>query len=757
MQSEEAQLKVQKMVAKQQETIINNLINNLADMAGIKAPIFTKSFMVKVKYLNKGRMLASNPNNYYELCTSVYKCFPEIYNIDDCYIYFNDWESDRAAVKEDDDVQAAYKLMNLKKGNILTFYVENRKQRKVIEGDLDADKIAKIKLDMKLKNPDSFENAMLVRSGYVYEFVSHAKKAYSFRCDDFRRGCKGKWYMHEADLEGLGIEHSAHSLLKEEHKALEVSSEIAKTALSIVPFLDMKGELPYKVSYSTFKKVISKLLEQDFRLTRDDLVNCFVSLGTDWNLLSKRILDNLISKIKARLSVRTSGGCDCTQLRTVEGAPFCRNIIEAKVEDMKQFLIFFYSTFHEMIAKESKTLYISGSYAKYVTPDWSETIFVKAFKNGCCIPVCTFMTQSSSEDAFKAGFQFLKEEMQLSPNEIVIDPNADLTRAAISVFGNETKYQTCSYFVHKHINQKAIRSGVLNDKGDQNIRKLLWCLKALAFRPKEEVLTYFSKVQGFYKRFCEAYDKTAKMFEELFLKKLNVEYWNMNHLLSEPNDKRQRYLEMNRRLEIHDVLVERFLKGCAGINGFNKGLAEIERKARFMIERNELANIQVEDLDEATILKDLIHSRFKIEQVMSHAFQIPSKDRAIDLAYNPSMSNLKSITDRVPSTTFSMEPAVSMFSVQNNSSEPNSSDVSMTNVEAPKDIMNIEEGKIDDSQTQGTQKENFVNQFDTQFNDTLVGDGFLPVEQTPATPYTPHTLTGATQRPSQGDGVRKVI
>jgi len=49
---------------------------------------------------------------------------------------------------------------------------------------------------------------------------------------------------------------------------------------------------------------------------------------------------------------------------------------------MKQFIIFFYSHFQEKIAKESQTLYISGSYPKYVAPDWKETIFIKAFKNG---------------------------------------------------------------------------------------------------------------------------------------------------------------------------------------------------------------------------------------------------------------------------------------------------------------------------------------------------------------------------------------
>ena len=749
MQSEEAQNKLAKLIARQQETIVNNLINNLADMAGVKTPIFTKSFMVKVKYLNKGRLLAGNPKNYYELITNIYKWFPDIFNIDDWYIYFNDWESDRAQIKEDEDLQAAYKLMNLKKGNILTIYVENKRQRKVIDGDLDAEKIANIKMNMKLKNWDSFENAMIIRNGYVYDFATHAKNAYSFRWDDWKRGCKGKWYLYEKDIEGLGIEHTAHSLLKEEHKSMEISREVAKTALNIVSFLDMKGELPYTVNYSTFKKVISKLLEIEYRLTRDDLINCFVSLGTDWNLLSKRILDNIISKIRSRLNVLTTGGWDKNQLRTVEGRPFWQGIIEAKVDDMKQYIIFFYSHFQEKIAKESKTLYISSSYDRYVEPDWKETVFIKAFKNGCCIPVWTFMTQSSSEEAFKAGFKFFKEEMGIAPEEIVIDPQAEITAAAIAIFGSETKYQTCSFFFHKHINNRALRSGVLHDKQDQNIRKLLWWLKGLAFKPKEEVQTYFSKIQSFYKRFWDSYDKTCKEFEELFLKKLNIEYWNMYHLLTEGQDKKNRYLEMNRRLEIHDVLVTKFLNDWRGINGFCKGLAELERKSQFMVDKNEIVSIGIEDLDEATILRDLLDSRFRVEQVMSHAFQIPSKDRAIEYRYNPSMNNLQSITNQASNISFPLESRQPAYNVPNQAFNTiNKENIQVSNNKEGANKI-IEENK---KQTQATQDiDNFL-QFNTQFNDTIIGDGFLPIEQTPATPHTPMTMTETqyqTQKKSQ--------
>lgn len=60
-------LGLQKAVGAHQEALVNNVIQTLAEMAGIKAPIFTKNFMVKLKYITKGRLLATNPWNFFEL------------------------------------------------------------------------------------------------------------------------------------------------------------------------------------------------------------------------------------------------------------------------------------------------------------------------------------------------------------------------------------------------------------------------------------------------------------------------------------------------------------------------------------------------------------------------------------------------------------------------------------------------------------------------------------------------------------------
>ena len=50
--------RINKLITYQQDTIVNNLIANLSEMAGIRTPLFSRTFMVKLKYQTKGRLLA---------------------------------------------------------------------------------------------------------------------------------------------------------------------------------------------------------------------------------------------------------------------------------------------------------------------------------------------------------------------------------------------------------------------------------------------------------------------------------------------------------------------------------------------------------------------------------------------------------------------------------------------------------------------------------------------------------------------------
>jgi hypothetical protein len=275
-----------KLISHHQESIMNNLISNLSEMAGIRTPIFTKTFMVKLKYTTKGRLLATNPRNFYELVNSIYRSYPEIYNIEDYTIYFHDQDNERSIINEDSDLQAAYKLMSMKRGVILIIHIENRKSRKSAIGDkrFNSKSVQELKLRFTQNPKDLLDNKLIIRNGYVYEYARTSRNAYCYKCEDWKRGCKGKWYLYEKDAEGLGIEHSAHSLLKEEHGCMEMGREIGRKSERIREFLKMEGELPYVVEYEVMKKVVGRLVEDDFRVSKEEVIGCFVSLGTDWNI-----------------------------------------------------------------------------------------------------------------------------------------------------------------------------------------------------------------------------------------------------------------------------------------------------------------------------------------------------------------------------------------------------------------------------------------------------------------------------------------
>jgi hypothetical protein len=57
-----------------------------------------------------------------------------------------------------------------------------------------------------------------------------------------------------------------------------------------------------------------------------------------------------------------------------------------------------------------------------------------------------------------------------------------------------------------------------------------------------------------------------------------------------------------------------------------------------MVEKGEQVNIAIHDLEEASVLKDLLENSLRIEVVMSNQYHLPSKDGAID--YNPASNAL---------------------------------------------------------------------------------------------------------------------
>jgi hypothetical protein len=60
---------------------------------------------------------------------------------------------------------------------------------------------------------------------------------------------------------------------------------------------------------------------------------------------------------------------------------------------------------------------------------------------------------------------------------------------------------------------------------------MLWCLKALAFKTTDDVVGSFAKIESFYKRFCSMYEKMTTHFNDLFVSKLNLDYWNTVYMV----------------------------------------------------------------------------------------------------------------------------------------------------------------------------------------------------------------------------------
>lgn len=121
------------------------------------------------------------------------------------------------------------------------------------------------------------------------------------------------------------------------------------------------------------------------------------------------------------------------------------------------------------------------------------------------------------------------------------------------------------------------------------------------------------KVDNFYKWFCSTYAQLTSDFEELFIKKLNLDYWNTTYMIKEEKIRREQYLDINKWLEIHDVIVDKYLDSTQSFTGWCMGLAEIERKFKAMVEQNDNINISNDDLDDFCILSDLMDQKFLIE------------------------------------------------------------------------------------------------------------------------------------------------
>ena len=591
--------------------LISRVIHNLAEMAGIgsKTIAIPMNLVVKIKYKNKTRVLSRNPTDFNDLQNAIFKCFPDLENNNDLSIHYLDDDKDKAFVADTNDLLAAYKLIgtisNKKVLQLTINSIDEEKSGKQVMGissygqESHYKPVEAKRLKIKIMNWEILENALLIRNGYIYEFVKSNKNWYGYKCADAKIGWLGRWYIYERDVAGYGLEHAAHTLTPDQHSSWKFNRDIARTALNIVPYLDMKGDLPYVVTYEQFKKVVMRLLEKDLRLSKDDLISWFMSLGTDWNLLAKNLIDNLIFKMRSRLAVKINDKNNLEDIKTFDSLSLGRKLLEIKIDDLKQYILFMFSPCQEIAMKEAKLLYFNWSYKQILKPQWKDIMFIHWFIDGLWVTVGAILFQTWTESIFKTAFNHLKDSLGLNIGEIIIDCHPELTSGAIQSFCFNTRFKTCSYFMFKFINERAHRLGLFDQGIDIHVNRLLKWLKWLAFKPKDKIVSSFTKIKDYFKRYWSTFHRLFNEFESIFIEKYNSEYWSFNYMLINEdslsdkeeyeNQKRRRdyFLQINMRLEINDKeCILKWLKTAEnrGQSGFSEAIANIERMSRWMIQ-----------------------------------------------------------------------------------------------------------------------------------------------------------------------------
>jgi hypothetical protein len=380
-------------------------------------------------------------------------------------------------------------------------------------------------MKLKIMNWEILENALLVRNGYVFEFVKSNKNWYGYKWADAKNGWLGKWYIYERDVAGYGIEHAAHTLPKSKHRSVKGERDVAKWSLNIMPFLDMKGDLPYVVGYDQMKKVVARLLEKDLRLGKDDIISWFLTIGSDWNLLSKHLIDNLIFKMRSRLSVKINDKNNLEDLKTFDDLPLGRKLLEIKCDSIKQYVMFLYSPFQELALQSSPTLYLSTSFPSPLPPQWTHLLSISTLSPPHFLPLCFILLQSLTPSTISSALSHLISSLSLSPSTLVLSPCPHLTQGVISTFPNSTKYLTHPYLTFAYLTHRAHRLSLFSQGLDLHVHRLLKWLKALVYVESEEVKEKFGRVKDYFRKYCSSFGAILDEFEEVFIEGYNGEFW----------------------------------------------------------------------------------------------------------------------------------------------------------------------------------------------------------------------------------------
>ena len=85
--------------------------------------------------------------------------------------------------------------------------------------------------------------------------------------------------------------------------------------------------------------------------------------------------------MRSRLAVNSHKNT-LDSIKTYDGFPFGREMLEVKVDDLKQYVLLLCSPMQESALKKAKTLYISFSYKQVLRPQWKDIMFIHCVIDG---------------------------------------------------------------------------------------------------------------------------------------------------------------------------------------------------------------------------------------------------------------------------------------------------------------------------------------------------------------------------------------
>jgi hypothetical protein len=279
----------------------------------------------------------------------------------------------------------------------------------------------------------------------------------------------------------------------------------------------MEGDVPMRVGVEAVGRWAGRMMEVDERVGVGEMVKWLGEVEGEWNLPSRRKMEEKFREEKERRKVREEIKVEDIK---IDGKRFGREKIVWEENGVKRMALLLAIDERMEEIKSANTIYVNTVESPIIHPKFSKIIIISTYINKILTPWILAPTQSTSESSYTTILYHAQIQFHLHPSKITISPCPSLTHSILSTFPS-SKYSTCSYFYLSHITSLCPFPPSSTPSSTQN---LLFCLKSLAFLPPSKISPTLTILKTCFKTPAEA--SIISSFEEVFIKKFNSEYWS---------------------------------------------------------------------------------------------------------------------------------------------------------------------------------------------------------------------------------------